>query len=179
MKRGLTIGAILLLVVGVVRWMKYQDQEIEENTNSELLQKPDVAAFDGAQFSPRRIITRSPFMEIYADDNGDTLSDLEAVSDLLTDCQLILKDFDSYFLPDNQAITAFLRGKNKEGIAWIPPGHPAVSEGGELMDRFGVPLFFHREGGKRVQFRSAGEDRKMWTSDDVVYPPTPRPAVTD
>ena len=119
---------------------------------------------------PTRVITRSAFNEEYGSSGKTIREDLEAVFDLVTDCQVTIKNFDAYFLPDNQAVTMFLRGGNPEGIAWIPPSHPAVSERGELLDRNDVPLFFHRESGLRFQMRSAGEDRVMWTEDDVVYP---------
>ncbi|YCM42390.1 hypothetical protein V2O64_13855 [Verrucomicrobiaceae bacterium 227] len=117
-----------------------------------------------------RVITRSVFNEEYASPTGTIRDDLESVLELITDCQLTIKDFDSHFLPDNQAITSFLKGGNIERIAWIPPSHAAVSGEGELLDRNNVPLFFHRKSGLRFEIRSAGEDRVMWTGDDVVYP---------
>ncbi|MCH1508505.1 MAG: hypothetical protein L7T84_04815 [Akkermansiaceae bacterium] len=117
-----------------------------------------------------RVITRSLFHKEYAAENGSIENDLEAVSFLLTDCQLIIKNFDTFFLPDNEAITSFLRGANPERTAWISPDHSSVNREGELLDRNGIPILFHRESSSRIQIRSAGKDRVMWTSDDVVYP---------
>ena len=122
--------------------------------------------------SSLRVITRSLFHKEYAAESRSIENDLEAVSFLLTDCQLIIKNFDTFFLPDSEAITSFLRGANPEGIAWISPDHSSVNREGELLDRNGIPVLFHRESSSRIQIRSAGKDRVMWTSDDVVYPDT-------
>jgi hypothetical protein len=71
----------------------------------------------------------------------------------------------------NAEITAALAGKNKVGFAFIPPNHPAINRAGELCDRWGTPFFFHAESATRMEVRSAGPDRKFWTSDDIAYAP--------
>lgn len=71
----------------------------------------------------------------------------------------------------NADITAALTGRNKLDLALIPPDHPAISRDGELCDRWGTPFFFHAESGTRMTIRSAGPDRKMWTSDDEEIAP--------
>ncbi|MBC7855099.1 MAG: hypothetical protein IAF94_16840, partial [Pirellulaceae bacterium] len=80
------------------------------------------------------------------------------------------KDYDRFPLADNADFTAFLQGKNPHRVAWIRPGHPAVNASHQLTDRWGRPLFFHRESSRRTALRSAGPDRILWTSDDVVWP---------
>ena len=71
----------------------------------------------------------------------------------------------------NPEITAALTGKNKLGLALIPPKHPAINQGGELCDRWGTPFFFHAETGTRMEIRSAGPDKKFYTADDAVLSP--------
>lgn len=71
----------------------------------------------------------------------------------------------------NAEITAALAGKNKLGLALLPPAHPAINADGELCDRWGTPFFFHAESATRMTLRSAGPDRKMWNDDDVVFAP--------
>jgi hypothetical protein len=39
-----------------------------------------------------------------------------------------------------------------------------------LLDRWEMPVFFHKESSRRTSLRSAGPDRKMWTADDIVWP---------
>lgn len=69
---------------------------------------------------------------------------------------------------ENVEFTALLRGENAHRLAFISPDHPAVNEKGELLDRWGTPYHFHLEGKGMPQIRSAGEDRRLFTADDVL-----------
>ncbi len=98
-------------------------------------------------------------------------------SDIQRDLQLVLEiteTFRSNFpqtgnpVGNNAEITAALTGKNKLGLSLIPADHPAINRAGELCDRWGTPFFFHAESGTRMEVRSAGPDRKLWSEDDVV-----------
>ena len=71
----------------------------------------------------------------------------------------------------NAEITAALTGKNKLRFAFIPSTHPAINREGELCDRWGTPFFFHAESATRMELRSAGPDRTMWTNDDETHTP--------
>lgn len=71
----------------------------------------------------------------------------------------------------NAEITAALTGNNSLKLALIPADHPAVNRDGELCDRWGTPFFFHAESAQRMEIRSAGADRKLWTDDDVTFAP--------
>ena len=72
---------------------------------------------------------------------------------------------------DNAAITAALTGKNPLNFQFIRRDHPAIDARGELCDRWGTPFFFHALSGTRMELRSAGPDRQMYTDDDVVFTP--------
>lgn len=166
--RSYCVLGLILVVCALFMWFSDFGQDL---LSPEALPEERVSlgtAIEGE--GPIRVITRSIFNEEYASPARTIRDDLESVMDLITDCQLTIKNFDSQFLPDNQAITSFLQGRNAEKIAWIPPSHSLVSDDGELMDRNKVPLFFHRESGLQFQIRSAGGDRVMWTKDDVVHP---------
>ena len=43
-----------------------------------------------------------------------------------------------------------------------------VDDQGEMIDPWGTPYFFHQLSGHEMEIRSAGQDRKMWTFDDLV-----------
>jgi len=109
-----------------------------------------------------------------ADALGSPQSDIRADLRIVAD---VLDNFRSNFPHDgnpvgsNAEITAALAGKNKLHLALIPPRHPAINKAGELCDRWGTPFFFHAESGTRMEIRSAGPDKKMWTADDVVLSP--------
>ncbi|MFZ0826479.1 MAG: hypothetical protein WAO02_03560 [Verrucomicrobiia bacterium] len=69
----------------------------------------------------------------------------------------------------NPEITAALAGNNPKQINFIKPeAGMRINEGGELVDAWGTPLFFHQLSGTDTEVRSAGPDRKMWTPDDLV-----------
>ena len=116
------------------------------------------------------VVEDSDFARRYGAPDGTAIADLETLASIWEAALLLVKDFDRYPLPDNAAITAFLQGKNPHRVAWIRPGHPAVGAEGELLDRWGNPLFFHRESARRMCYRSAGPDGAMWTGDDVEWP---------
>lgn len=105
--------------------------------------------------------------------NSPTTS-IEADVRLLGD---ILETFRSNFaatgnpVGTNAEITAALAGSNRLRLALIPRDHPAINRDGELCDRWGTPFFFHSESASRMEIRSAGPDRRMWTDDDVVHAP--------
>ena len=71
---------------------------------------------------------------------------------------------------NNADITAALTGNNRLRLALIPPDHPAI-RAGELCDRWGTPFFFHAESAVKMEVRSAGPDRKLWTDDDATFAP--------
>ena len=70
---------------------------------------------------------------------------------------------------NNPEITAELAGKNPRQINFLSgQDGMQVNQNGELVDAWGTPYFFHQLSGSDMEVRSAGPDRKMWTSDDVV-----------
>jgi hypothetical protein len=127
--------------------------------------RPPVVVEDGLT-----IVRDSGFDSRYGAADGSAREDLELLAGVWEAAMLLVKDHDRFPLPDNAAITAFLQGRNPHRVAWIRPGHPAVGAAGELLDRWGSPVFFHRESAGRSTFRSAGPDREMWTDDDLEWP---------
>lgn len=113
---------------------------------------------------------RSPLADALNSPTGNIRADLRIVSE-------IVDTFRSNFPRDgnpvgsNAEITATLTGRNRLKLALIPSDHPAINRAGELCDRWGTPFFFHAESASRMEIRSAGPDRKMWSEDDVVLAP--------
>lgn len=106
-------------------------------------------------------------MKPYAAPETDAPSDLRLVHRMLENFSLLVKGDDPLPLGSNDEIAAALRGKNKARLVFLPPGHPAFNEQGQLIDRWGTPLFFHASSRDRIDIRSAGQDRQMWTADDI------------
>jgi hypothetical protein len=69
----------------------------------------------------------------------------------------------------NPEITAALTGNNPKQINFLT-GQPGmrINGNGELVDAWGTPYFFHQLSGTEMEIHSAGPDKIMWTSDDLV-----------
>lgn len=85
--------------------------------------------------------------------------------------QFALRDFRSALkenpVGNNAEITKALLGDNLKQAKMDVPAGSKVSPDGELLDPWGTPYFFHQMGGDKMEVRSAGPDRVMWTKDDV------------
>ena len=66
----------------------------------------------------------------------------------------------------NAEITKTLLGDNLKQIKVPIPTGSRVNARGELCDRWGTPYFFHQLSRDKMEVRSAGPDRQMWTADD-------------
>lgn len=72
---------------------------------------------------------------------------------------------------DNSDIVAALVGPAPEG-AFFPRQSTAL-RGGEVLDRWGTPYWFHPINATTTEIRSAGPDKQLFTSDDIVLNPSP------
>lgn len=72
---------------------------------------------------------------------------------------------------NNAEITKLLMGANPQGIKFIVPGEVPIDDAGQLIDYWQTPYFFHQLAGRRMEVRSAGPDRELWTADDLVLFP--------
>jgi hypothetical protein len=68
----------------------------------------------------------------------------------------------------NAEIMRKVLGANNAHVRFDLPEGQALNEKGELLDRWGTPYFFHQLSAKEMEIRSAGPDRKFYTSDDIV-----------
>jgi hypothetical protein len=69
----------------------------------------------------------------------------------------------------NPEITSQLSGNNPKHINFITTqAGMKVDAEGELVDAWGTPYFFHQISGAEMEVHSAGPDKIMWTSDDLV-----------
>ncbi len=69
----------------------------------------------------------------------------------------------------NSEITSQLNGKNPRQANFIKPdAGMRVNDRGELVDPWGTPYFFHQLSGTKMEIRSAGPDKTLWTADDLV-----------
>lgn len=70
---------------------------------------------------------------------------------------------------DNAEITAALRGQNaRQSVFLTTSDGLRVNGEGQAVDAWSTPYFFHQLSRTEMEIRSAGPDRRMWTTDDLV-----------
>ena len=94
---------------------------------------------------------------------NEVAADLQRITRLLRDYRTIAGDNP---IGSNAEIVQALSGDNLKQAKILPDEMPRNSNG-ELVDRWGTPYFFHQLSRNSMEIRSAGSDRRMWTSDDV------------
>jgi hypothetical protein len=67
----------------------------------------------------------------------------------------------------NAEIVREMTGGNLKGATYLPTELKRLNDNGELIDAWGTPYFFHQNAANYMEVRSAGPDKKLWTTDDV------------
>ena len=97
---------------------------------------------------------------------------VEQLRDEIDNVQFALRDYRSVLgenpIGTNAEITKALLGDNLKQVKIPVPSGSSVNADGEMCDRWGTPYFFHQLSGKQMEIHSAGPDRKLGTSDDLV-----------
>lgn len=109
-------------------------------------------------------------LNLIGDSSLTPQQDLEVVVSMLETYRRMMKPERGLPTGLNEEVVDVLQGKNPWRLPMIPDEHPQLDSSGRLLDRWGEPLFFHAESMDLLQVRSAGEDRRLWTEDDVVFP---------
>lgn len=91
---------------------------------------------------------------------------LQAVEQIL---YMFRQGFGENPVGQNEDVVAALLGDNSKHAAYLPKDCPAIKNG-KLVDRWGTPWWFHPVSGRHMEIRSAGPDRNLFTSDDIVQP---------
>jgi hypothetical protein len=103
----------------------------------------------------------------YADPEKTPENDLFLMAQLMDSFTLLVKGAADRPLSANEDWARALQGRNPGRERFLPNQHVALNASGQLIDRWGTPLFFHAVGRGEFQIRSAGPDRVLWTADDL------------
>jgi len=177
MRKFIVIGAFVLLVVGLLWWRAQPrfSTEIDPATNSANL--PSVRSSIPSQ--PQTIFPSDSSNE--SDNPNETVDapiqhrpvsaretaaqqQVDQVSFVLRDFRLALSQNP---IGTNAEITAALLGNNLKQVRFEIPEGSTVKDN-ELCDSWGTAYFFHQISHSTMEIRSAGPDRAMWTSDDLI-----------
>jgi hypothetical protein len=172
--RGRSAGLLVAVCVALALWRLFAPQAGTPPTDQHSpAPPPDLILPQAVEQGGLTVVRGSDFDTRYGTPSSSAAEDLEMLRETLAAAFLLVKNFRELPLADNADFTAFLAGKNPHQVAWVRPGHPLVNASGELLDRWGEPVFFHRESSSRTSLRSAGPDRTLWTQDDLVLDDLP------
>jgi len=171
------LGLLAALVLGFLLWPRPASTPAPQPPVSAVPPPPAGSQISNSksQIPPAASAPPAPaeILDLARDLNapaGSVAADLRLVSGLL---ETFRTNFPREGNPvgTNAEITAILTGANRLRLAFLHPRHPALNAAGELCDRWGTPFFFHAESATRMEIRSAGPDKKMWTADDEAFVP--------
>ena len=169
-RRGLV--AVLVALVAIFAWLLWPGSH--DRARALTLSRPDASltatrtTVPVAARSPVPLEPRSELADQLNAAGGTIQADLRIVAGIVDTYR---SNFRENPVGTNAEITAALMGRNHLLLILIPHDHPAVNMKGELCDRWGRPFFFHQLSGTKMEIRSAGPDRQLWTDDDVVLTP--------
>jgi len=164
---------VVALVLGV--WLARRGSQASDTESATTTAQPSVAT--DVKFIETTVAKSSSpgngvpllgetILHGYANTNLPPENDLTLLSRLMENSLLLLKSAANRPLSANEDWADLLCGKNAAQERFLPEQHAALNTKGQIIDRWGTPLFFHALGGGRYELRSAGPDKKMWTTDD-------------
>ncbi len=103
----------------------------------------------------------------YANPRTTPQNDLTLLAHLMDNFSLLVKSSADRPMSANEDWAAAFRGLNSAHERFLPDTHIALNAQGQIVDRWGTPLFFHALGNRRFDLRSAGPDKILWTDDDI------------
>jgi len=139
------------------------------STSSALSFKPKATEDDPAD-APQEDV--SPLAPELNSDRFPAQHDVDVLHTLLRQYLRRLGRREALPIGNDSDLAKVLGGQNPMKYATLPANHPAFSPDGRLRDRWGTPYFVHPVAPGSFEIRSAGPDRKLFTSDDLIADPT-------
>jgi len=164
MKGKITVLASIGVVVLFLGWWLI-GEGIKESAKKSL-QMPETTL----EASTRRGSADLPgaaILKHYGESGVRPEDDLHALAHAFSNLMLLSKGPSPFRMGANEEFAAALMGKNAAHEVFLAPPHACLNEKGQIVDRWGSPLFFHARDAARIDLRSAGPDREMWTADDL------------
>lgn len=170
----------ILLALGLLGWLLFSwlrpvpVPENAANTNSTVSgsSPAGITVIETPSVSPRGPgVSDQLIGEVMLRDYGDPgmppANDLKLMAGLVRNMALLVKNLYDRPMSGNEDWAAALKGSNPGQTRFLPDHHRVLNDAGQLVDRWGTPLFFHPISRGRFELRSAGPDQKMWTADDI------------
>lgn len=180
---------LLIVLVVVVAWMFYALTAPGVQEAMAKRQKTPAPATVQAPVAPVQSLPETPAGPVANFSAGGVDVELQRRADELhnedappmKDLEIVAEFVETYAkgtgaspMGDNADITAALTGTQFPGqkARVFPLNHRAVRNG-QIVDRWGEPLWFHPNSGSSMEIRSGGPDKQLFTQDDVILNPSP------
>lgn len=155
MGKRLVLGILgLLMVLLLIFW------QASENL------PPEIRTPGEEETAPAEPLLGEVILERYAHPDGSVQDDLKLIQRVLMTVRTLVKTQDPGRMAVNEDVVYVLLGKNPYKQRLLTRDHPAINANGQLIDRWDSPLFFHLEAADRLDVRSAGPDKRLFTEDD-------------
>jgi hypothetical protein len=160
-KVAFVVLAIMIAVACCLFWMTRHGIRLRDEAADNMANQDLIAARPPPPSLPGELILKN-----YGASNRPE-EDLTMMANAFSNLTLLIKGADPFRVGANEEFAAALRGRNRTQLRFLPDTHQAFNAQGQLVDRWKSPLFFHAVSHGRVDIRSAGPDRQMWTGDDL------------
>jgi hypothetical protein len=152
------IGGLCIAVIILVWWLLPTEPSPQQRSASS---PPETAALHAGTS-----VAGSPLAaELHA--GPDPADDVRILHGLIRQYLTALQRRAGPPIGDDADLVRALTGRNPLRFIVIPPGHPAISAEGRLLDRWGTPYHIHARSSASYEVRSAGADRRLFTADDL------------
>lgn len=177
--RAKIIKMVLLLLAAVALWWLGRPQpppaaSVQRKEDSKAGTSPAMsnaalqAMQDAAKARSQNIaLPGDEILKDYAKPSSRPEDDLHAMAHAFSNLLLLVKGNAPFRMGANEEFAAALMGRNANKMVFLAPPHACLNAQGQLVDRWQTPLFFHVRDATRVDIRSAGPDKTMWTEDDL------------
>ena len=167
---GIVIGFVLL----GIQWQVFKELALsqwsiggDENEIGQLMNRVDKVSSALMLLPKESSLPGELILKTYASPSNRPEDDLQAMAHVFSNLQLLVKGGAPFRMGANEEFAAALMGQNAAKEVFLKAPHACLNEKGQLVDRWGSPLFFHVRDRSRIDIRSAGPDREMWTADDL------------
>lgn len=163
----LVLALVAALVAAFWFWMFWAGiHQVGESIRA-LPEKAAKAIEAAAKLQSDRQLPGAEILKNYASPSTRPEDDLQAIAHVFSNLRLLVKGDAPFRMGANEEFAAALMGKNAAKEVFLMAPHACLNANGQLVDRWGSPLFFHVRDRDRIDIRSAGPDGDLWTEDDL------------
>jgi hypothetical protein len=171
LKPRFLIFLILILAAGLVLWWSQRKPSLTPEISAV---KPTADSAPPPEISPPPSIPPAPVPEAGPVVEQPTLSagDQKRALAAIDNLEFTFRDYANALggnpVGTNAEITTALLGDNLKQVKLPIPAGSSQNDQGELCDPWNSPWFFHQLSGTKMEIRTAGPDRVLYTADDFV-----------